>query len=108
MEGVTILSATTTTLGISWGLAIILALIMFAIFLAIDPLDEREFNGWRIGLATVMAILSFGVLALFCVDTTEVAQYKVIIDESVSFVEFNEKYKIIDQEGEIYTIQERE
>ena len=31
-------------------------------------------------------------------------QYKVIIDDSVSLNEFNEKYDIIEQEGEIYTI----
>lgn len=108
MEGITILSVATTTLGISWGLAILLTFVVFAFFLIFDPLDTEEFNGWRIGLATVVAILLFGVLALFCVDATEVAQYKVIIDESVSFVEFNEKYKVIDQEGEIYTIQEKE
>ena len=35
-------------------------------------------------------------------------QYKVTIDESVSMVEFNEKYEIIDQEDKIYTIRERE
>ena len=35
-------------------------------------------------------------------------EYKVLIDESVSLVEFNEKYEIIGQEGSIYTIIERE
>ena len=107
MEGITILSATTTTLGITWGLAIVLALIVFAIFLLFDPLDEKEFSVWRIGCAIMVAIFSFSILALFCVDTTEVAQYKVLIDETVSFVEFNEKFEVVDQEGEIYTIRER-
>ena len=35
-------------------------------------------------------------------------QYKVTIDDSVSVNEFNEKYEIIDQEGKIYTVRERE
>ena len=35
-------------------------------------------------------------------------QYKVTISEEVNFVEFNEKYEIIDQEGKIYTIVEKE
>ena len=35
-------------------------------------------------------------------------QYKVTIDESVSMVEFIDKYEIIDQEGKIYTVREKE
>jgi hypothetical protein len=35
-------------------------------------------------------------------------QYKATISEEVSLVEFNEKYEIIDQEGKIYTIVEKE
>lgn len=34
-------------------------------------------------------------------------RYKATISEEVNFVEFNEKYEIIDQEGKIYTIIER-
>ena len=105
MEGVTILATGTAMLGISWGGAIVLALIAFVIMYAFDPLDD-DF-GWRIGFATFMSILSFIILALFAVDTTEVTEYKVTIDDSVSYVEFMEKYEVIDQEGEIYTVRER-
>lgn len=35
-------------------------------------------------------------------------EYKVTIDDSVSFSEFNAKYEILDQEGKIYTVRERE
>jgi uncharacterized membrane protein len=35
-------------------------------------------------------------------------EYKVTIDESVSMVEFLDKYEILDQEGKIYTVKERE
>ena len=35
-------------------------------------------------------------------------EYKVIIDNSVSMNEFLNKYEIIDQEGKIYTVKERE
>jgi ABC-type uncharacterized transport system permease subunit len=34
--------------------------------------------------------------------------YKVIVDESVSMTEFNEKYEVLEQEGKIYTVRERE
>ena len=38
----------------------------------------------------------------------QITRYQVLIDETVSFVEFNERYEIISQDGTIYTIQERE
>ena len=38
----------------------------------------------------------------------EITRYQVLIDETVSFVEFNKRYEIISQNGTIYTIQERE
>lgn len=34
-------------------------------------------------------------------------QYKVTINESVSMVEFLDKYEILDQEGKIYTVREK-
>lgn len=35
-------------------------------------------------------------------------QYKVTISESVSMTEFNDRYEIIDVDGKIYTIRERD
>ena len=35
-------------------------------------------------------------------------QYKVTISDEVSMNEFSERYEIIDQEGRIYTVEERE
>lgn len=35
-------------------------------------------------------------------------EYKVAIDDSVSINEFLDKYEILDQEGKIYTVKERE
>ena len=35
-------------------------------------------------------------------------EYKVTIDDSVSMNEFMDKYEILDQEGKIYTVKERE
>ena len=34
--------------------------------------------------------------------------YKVTVDESVSMIEFNKKYEVLEQEGKIYTVRERE
>ena len=35
-------------------------------------------------------------------------EYKVTINDSVSLTEFLDKYEILDQEGKIYTVKERE
>jgi hypothetical protein len=106
MEGVTILSTATVTLGMPWIWAILLALIVFIVMYALNPCDDDDF-GWRIGFSTFVSILGFAILAIFAVDTTEVTEYKVTIDDSVKYVEFTEKYEVVDQEGEIYTIRER-
>ena len=39
---------------------------------------------------------------------SDIIQYQVTIDESVSMVEFNERYEVIEVEGKIYTIVEKE
>ena len=44
---------------------------------------------------------------IFPKSTDEYTRYKVSISEEVNFVEFNEKYEIISQDGKIYTIKER-
>lgn len=41
-------------------------------------------------------------------DTIDYIEYKVIVDDSVSMNEFLDKYEILDQEGKIYTVKERE
>ena len=39
---------------------------------------------------------------------SDIKEYQVTIDESVSMVDFTSKYDIIRVDGEIYTIQEKE
>ena len=34
--------------------------------------------------------------------------YQVVLDENVSYLEFTEKYEVIEQNGQIYTIKEKE
>lgn len=61
----------------------------------------------------------FGVLVLICMIISVLSalpsetnvdhiEYKVTIDDSVSMNEFLDKYEILDQEGKIYTVKERE
>lgn len=66
-------------------------------------------------IAFIIAILFGGSIAcgLICGNVCAKpidyeTQYKITIEDSVSMNEFNEKYEIIDQEGKIYTVRERE
>ena len=62
------------------------------------------------------AVICFVISMTFCmlINTTDHLnkfshiEYKVTIDDSVSMNEFLDKYEILDQEGKIYTVKERE
>lgn len=41
-------------------------------------------------------------------DEIDYIEYEVLIDDSVSFTEFNDKYDIINQKGKIYVVREKE
>lgn len=60
-------------------------------------------------LFLILGIL-IGVLTgfLFAAPTETETCYKVLISDEVSMNEFLEQYEIVDQEGKIYTIKERE
>ena len=58
----------------------------------------------------VIIVFSLGFLDSYSATTEELDhyEYKVTIDDSVLMKEFLSKYEIINQEGEIFTIVERE
>lgn len=60
-----------------------------------------------LGCATIFVM---GILDSYSITTEEIEgyEYKVTIDDSVPMKEFLSKYEIINQEGEIFTIVERE
>ena len=41
-------------------------------------------------------------------DNVDYIKYQVTVSEDVNFTEFTDKYKILGQEGKIYTVKERE
>lgn len=64
----------------------------------------------------IYAIFLGVFLTLFCFSFVigsfspreEITRYYVIVSDEVNFNEFMDKYKIIDQDGLIYTVEERE
>lgn len=49
-----------------------------------------------------------GLAGLGASSEIDYVKYQVTIDESVSFTEFDKHYMILDRDGQIYTIKERE
>ena len=61
-------------------------------------------------ILSLATIFTMGILDSYSTTTKKIEyyEYKVTIDDSVSMEEFLSKYEIINQEGEIFTIVERE
>lgn len=63
------------------------------------------------GISFICSFILF-IVGLSCMVFVESGTgkytYKVTISDEVNFVEFNNKYEIIDQDGLIYTIKEKE
>ena len=86
------------------------------LLVALCILDSRDCGFslfWIFGIVDI-TFLCFFFGALITVitatesDTIDHIEYKVTIDDSVSMNEFLDKYEILDQEGKIYTVKERE
>ena len=60
------------------------------------------------GLFCVFVLVSFLVYCIYQPDYTGKNQYKVLIDDSVSFNEIAENYKIVGQDGDIYILEDKE
>lgn len=60
------------------------------------------------GLVTALILSPLLTAALSKKEVGTETHYKVTIDDSVSMNEFLDKYEILDQEGKIYTVKERE
>ena len=64
-------------------------------------------------LLVIAGLIIIGIVVCIIGSLTETdeiidVEYKVTVDDSVSMNEFLDKYEILDQEGKIYTVKERE
>lgn len=111
MNGVEILSSETiyNTILPEWYFVVGMALGLISFLIGLSLVDDQYYVAGII--VTVFAAVCF-VSAIFGVITDDnnphYIEYKVTIDDSVSMNEFLDKYEILDQEGKIYTVKERE
>ena len=112
LDGITLLDTGTKvdsyTWGWSWG-GFIAAI--FAIFLIVVSIICM-IDGTTGGEIFFFAGIFVGMLSLFIFVHAKPAKtintYSVIIDDSVSMTEFYDKYEVLDIQGKIFTITERE
>lgn len=116
MNGIEILSSTEvasefafneTASWIVFGVVLGLFVIV-GICLAIDECDWGPLPAMILFGAILAILLGILVGGTTATPVSYETQYKVIIDDSVSMNEFLDKYEIIDQEGKIYTVRERD
>lgn len=87
--------------------------VLFVLFglpigLAILTASDIKWPGYTL---TVLAFVGCFLMIFGLISnkhSIDYVEYKATIDDSVSMNEFLDKYEILDQEGKIYTIKERE
>lgn len=115
MNGVEILSSKQVAIAweYNWNAFWIAFGIIFFIVVLLCIVQSIESGDWSyLSAGSVVGIIVGALLSAMIGDLAETPikyanQYKVTISDEVSMNEFNAKYKIIDQEGKIYTVRER-
>ena len=115
MEGIKILSVEEVVNKTQFNLeiALIAAAVFSLVFIIIGIFISIKQHDWhnllRIFVAGLFVSLFLVTIAGSAFETpVEYAtQYKVIVSNEVPFVDFYEKYEVIEQDGEIFTIREK-
>lgn len=113
MEGVTILN-TIEVMASTWGFSIAGLIIgILALLFLIGAIFNTIKNDEIIETAFLYSFAAFGIFVSFICfysanEYFDYYKYQVTIDDSVLLTEFMEKYEILDQEGLIYIIKEKE
>ena len=97
----------------NWGAFAICFIVILAVFFIVGVIISFNENDYHcVILFTTIGIL-FGTLPAFILGAAMgipfeyTTQYKVTVSNEVQLNEFNERYEIIEQEGKIYTVRER-
>lgn len=110
LDGVTILSEVTKSnipfflLGICYvSFLIFICFVVASFMFGEPPIKEKKFN--KIWIIPIVFFFSFiSSLVLGSIVNKPYKEYKIIVDKTVSFVDFQDTYNIINQEGLIYTV----
>ena len=115
MDGVTILSEMSVRGEEIWSVIAVVILTLSLIAATIwDNIEHWHYCGWVTRIIGIICGLIFccfaSMLAVFmCFEyNTFHAEYKIIIDDSVGFNEFMGCYEILSNDGDVYTVIDRQ
>lgn len=69
--------------------------------------DRNTDKSFKVMLSTITLIFLLPSIFIL-INSPKITYYEVFITDDMSFKEFNSKYEIVNQRGEIYTITEKE
>ena len=110
MDGITLLNTITDSDPVVGGWFVLVMSILgafaclFALFFAIK---DRDFG---IGCLVTIFLIAFAVFICLSVRDIKAGpqiQYQVLLDDTVPYTQFVERYEVVKQEGRIYTIIEK-
>lgn len=111
MDGVTILSEMSVRGEELWVVIVwVLLTIVYIVAMIWNNVEDWHYSGWGTRIMGIICALMVGALisiiavGLCYAYNTFHTEYKITIDDSVSFNEFTERYKIISQDGDVYTV----
>lgn len=107
IDGITILDTTSVWVcnsAVLDILAILAAICLVLMFMSLINNDEAAIV---IFLTVAFILLTCSAGIVYKTQGERVSEYKVTISDTVSFKDLYEKYEIVKQEGEIYTIREK-
>ena len=112
LEGIKVLSENYAhILPTGWWISLLVGLFgsVIGIVGIIIACDEHSLGGIIFtSFCSLICLSLIGICIYYYTNKAPTTYYKVTIDDTVNFKEFNDRYEIKDQEGEIYTIVERE
>lgn len=96
----------------TWAIIVIIAIIAIPMLIAvIGQISGSELMKY-LGISFLIVGMSFtGLIAATSPKPTnkiDYVEHEVLVDDSVSFTEFTDKYEIVKQKGQIYVIREKE
>ena len=107
LEGITVLNTFVISSVIGTGTFVLmgLACIVIGFLVGLAVWDGEVAPAIIQSILTAAIVL--GIAGYINKDATDIVRYEVTISEEVNLTEFTERYKIIEQRGDIYVIEER-
>lgn len=112
LDGINVLAHSTTLveIGTTWGFSIAAIassiLLILGLIVIYIMVTEKDFP--PIGIFSAIVLIAIGIWGWSQKPIKqECAMYKATIEDNVSFNEFNQRYIVLNKEGDLYTFRER-